>query len=157
MDDLILFILFALAAVMNLILYRVLMETDLVYWNVSVTSIIIFILVFKILRLDTFYSSKGIHYRFFPFHRKEKNIPWDEIKQVEIIKYKPILDFGGYGIRYNFKSKAYIMQGNKALMIHFNEAKKPLLLGIKDSDSIHDALLKCGVGKKLIQASTKEN
>ena len=62
-------------------------------------------------------NSKGLDYQFFPFHLKKKHIKTDDIKYVESVKYSPIMDYGGWGIRYRFKGKCYNVKGNYGVKV----------------------------------------
>ncbi len=78
--------------------------------------------------LETKITQKGIHIRFVPFHRKHKLIRWEEIQSFEIRKYKSVREYGGYGIRYNFKKgKAYNVSGNTGLQLYLNKNRKILI------------------------------
>ena len=67
--------------------------------------------------------------KFYPFFKREIN--FDEIKDIEIIKYKPLKDYGGWGIRYGRKGKAYTIDGNLGLSITLLNDKN-ILIGIKN-------------------------
>ena len=62
-------------------------------------------------------NSKGLNYQFFPFHFKKKHIKTEDIKYVESLKYSPIMDYGGWGIRYRFKGKCYNVKGNYGVKV----------------------------------------
>ena len=49
-----------------------------------------------------------------------------EIKSAKAVKYNPILDYGGWGIRYRFKTKAYNIKGNKGVRIYLKNGKNIL-------------------------------
>lgn len=70
----------------------------------------------------------GISIRITPFHFKEKFFLFEDIEKIYAREYKPILDFGGWGIRYGVKGKAYNMSGNLGLQIIFKNGKH-LLIG----------------------------
>lgn len=91
-----------------------------------------------ILRLHVSVSPDGIRYAFFPFV-KEHLMPWSMIKSVELIKYSPIRDFGGWGFRFNRSSgtKAYTTKGDIGLLINNN-----FLLGINNPNELKEFLRK---------------
>ena len=62
-------------------------------------SIIIGVFLFFFLQLKTSINSVGIHYQFIPFHRKKRSITWNEIETIAVITYRPLFDYGGWGIR----------------------------------------------------------
>lgn len=69
-------------------------------------------------------SREHLEYSFFPFIRK-KQIPTSTITQLEVIKIKPLVDFGGWGIRYSKKyGRAYTTSGKYVLHIEYGENKK---------------------------------
>ena len=57
----------------------------------------------------------ALYYRYFPFHTSLQRIPFDQIESFEAITYNPIRDYGGWGIRYWLKGKAYSARGNKGV------------------------------------------
>ena len=86
-------------------------------------------MLFK-LKLITRIRQEGIYYRFYPFHLKEKHIPTEEILSYEVRQYKPITEYGGWGIRNGGKKygKAFNVSGNMGLQLYLKNGKK-LLIG----------------------------
>jgi hypothetical protein len=78
-------------------------------------------------------SSEGIFVKFFPFHLSKKKILFQEITNVSAITFNPIRDFGGWGIRYGTKGKAYTVSKNKGVQLEFKDGKKTVI-GSKNSD-----------------------
>lgn len=76
---------------------------------------------------------------FFPFIKK--NILFDEIKKIEIIKYSPLKDYGGWGIRYGNKGVAYSIGGNLGLSITLL-SNKNILIGINNKNKYKSLNLK---------------
>ena len=93
-----------------------------------------------ILSLNVKISKSGIHYQFFPLHRKVYSIKLDEIDRFEEITYSPIRDYGGWGIRYSFKGKAYNVSGNKGVKIYLKNSKKSILFGSQRSNEFASVL-----------------
>lgn len=83
------------------------------------------------LRTDVLFVS------FFPFIKKQ--IPYNEITSAQAITYRPILEYGGWGIRYGFRGKAYNVSGNKGVKLFFNNGKH-LLLGSQNSEELAEKL-----------------
>jgi len=80
-----------------------------------------------------FYSSKlitevredGLYVRFFPLtHHK---IPFENIKHCEARTYSPIREFGGWGIRYGRRGKAYNVSGNQGVQLELSNGKRFLI------------------------------
>jgi hypothetical protein len=94
---------------------------------IALCIIFLVIMFFTIFRLKLEVSEDGIKYSLFPFSQ-EKYLNWDVIKSVELIKYEPIKDFGGWGIRYDLNRdiKTYNTGGNVGLLVNGN-----ILIGLK--------------------------
>lgn len=86
-----------------------------------------------IIHLKSEINATGIHYRFFPFHFKTYTIPWAEIQLAETCTYKPIREFGGWGIKYGYNSKAFTISGKEGIRITLKN-KKIILIGTKESE-----------------------
>ena len=62
-------------------------------------------------------NKDGLHYQFFPFHLKFHTIKMDEIESFKAMEYSPLKEYGGWGIKYGFKGKAYNVSGNQGVKI----------------------------------------
>jgi len=96
-------------------------------------------LLFYLFELRTFVTKEGLHYQFFPFHLKTHLIKISEIEKIEALQYKPFGDYGGWGIRYGFKGKAYNVSGNKGVKVHLSNDRN-ILFGSKKHIEFHNAL-----------------
>ena len=98
--------------------------------------LVIFTLMFFVLRLETVVDEQGIHYRFFPFHITTRLKTWDEIEKAYVRVYKPITEYGGWGYRFAFGDGiALNVSGNVGLQILYKNGKK-LLLGTKKREEL---------------------
>jgi hypothetical protein len=86
--------------------------------------------------------------RFFPFHLKPVQVPLHLIRGFDKITYRPIADYGGWGIRWGFKGKAYNMSGNEGVKLYFYN-KKPLLIGSQRADELFDAIIRAKQEKRV--------
>ena len=75
-------------------------------------------LVFYLFELRVKVDQNGLHYQFFPLHFKPYTIILDEMEKIEAVEYKPISEYGGWGIKYGFKGKAYNTSGKLGVKIH---------------------------------------
>ena len=94
------------------------------------------------LKLEVWIDQEGIHYRFFPLIFKNKLISTVEIQRFEIRKYKPILEYGGWGVRRGFGRKwqrAYNVSGNIGLQLYLTNGKK-VLFGTQKPQAIAHAM-----------------
>ena len=105
--------------------------------------------LFEKTKLITAIYEKEIRLRFPPFFFKEKIIPLQMIKKLEVRKYNPITEFGGWGLRYGLRGKAYNVKGNMGLQIQFINSKK-LLIGTQKPDQVTWAISKMLKGEKSI-------
>lgn len=95
---------------------------------------------FFAMKLELEIDSAGIHFRFFPVIRKIRLISREEIQRFEIRKYKPIIDYGGWGIKKRFKwGKAYNVSGNIGLQLYLKNGRK-VLFGTQRSQAITAAM-----------------
>ena len=97
--------------------------------------------LFEKTKLITAIYENEIRLRFPPFFSKEKTIPFQTIRKMEVRKYNPITEFGGWGLRYGFRGKAYNVKGNIGLQIHFINGKR-LLIGTQKPEQVNWAINK---------------
>jgi hypothetical protein len=106
-------------------------------------SVLIFtggIIVFMArVKLTTVINKNGISIAFFPLLLKEKTIKWTDIESFQVMKYKPIVDYGGWGYRLGKGGKAYNVAGNMGLKLKFKSGKH-LLIGTQESAKMQQFL-----------------
>ena len=89
------------------------------------------------MRLETKIDSKGVHYRYFPFHRKTRLLKWEEIESIQVTQYSPFSDYGGWGLRYrlfDFSDLLLNVSGNKGIKIETKSGKK-FMIGTQEEDA----------------------
>jgi len=79
------------------------------------------------LKLYTRIDADGVHFRMTPFHFREQKIPWEDIDQIHVRKYSPIMEFGGWGIRMGINKKAYNVRGNDGIQIVKKNGRRVLI------------------------------
>lgn len=91
--------------------------------------VVVFVAVlFYFTKLETRLDETGITIRFFPFQRVYYYVKWEELESVQVRKYKPIMEYGGWGLRYSFRNgKAYNISGNQGLQLVLKSGKKFLI------------------------------
>jgi hypothetical protein len=116
--------------------------SDQALWFYGLIPLTIILLFFS-LRLQTLVKRDGIYVRFSPFVIKYKRIKIGEIKSYEIRKYKPIKEYGGWGIKFGGRKvgKAYNVKGNIGMQLEFTNGKK-LLIGTQKPDEFLRAVEK---------------
>ena len=89
--------------------------------------------------LTTVVRPGELQVRFWPFHLRPVRIPLHSLRSYERITYQPIRDYGGWGIRWSTKGKAYNMLGSEGVLLHFYD-KKPLLIGSQKAGELFEAI-----------------
>lgn len=93
-------------------------------------SILFFTSIVFMFKLNTRIDELGIHYRFFPFHRKLRTISWNEISKAYIRNYDPIGEYGGWGIKAGWGRKhgtAVNVSGDIGIQLILTNGKKILI------------------------------
>jgi hypothetical protein len=96
--------------------------------------------LFYFARLVTKIDDGGVHITFHPFFSKTKTFSWDEIEKAYVRKYNSFLEYGGWGIRFSWKGRAYNTSGNRGLQLIMGSGKK-ILIGTHKPEEL-DAFLK---------------
>ena len=111
---------------------------------------IFFVLLLIFLRLETIVDEEGIHYRMWPLQGKFRTINKNEIAGWEVRKYRPMRDYGGWGIRIGFQKNAvaFNMSGNLGAMFKLKSGKQ-ILIGTRRHKEMQMAL------EKLLTAESK--
>lgn len=79
-------------------------------------------------RLETKIMDGAIYIKYHPFHMSFRKIPLEDITDYEACTYNPMFSYGGWGIRYGRKGKAYNIRGNKGVRLTFTNGRT-LLIG----------------------------
>ena len=92
-------------------------------------------------QLITEVREDGVYIRFIPFHGSFRRIGFDQVAQFEARMYRPIMEYGGWGIRCGFgkSGKAYNVKGNKGLQLVFKNDKR-LLIGSQKPERLLEAM-----------------
>jgi hypothetical protein len=89
------------------------------------------------LKLTVRLDDAGLHIRFFPLVKRD--IPLEEIARWEARTYRPILEYGGWGVRYGWKGMAYNVSGNQGVQLEFTNGKR-LLIGSQRPEELAAAI-----------------
>jgi hypothetical protein len=79
------------------------------------------------LRLKTEVRADGIYIKMWPIHRSFRRIPWSEIEHYEVKQYRPLREFGGWGIRWAPGKLAYNVRGNRGVWIERTNERSVLV------------------------------
>ena len=95
--------------------------------TISILLVISFIAFFWFHRLQTAIDSVGVWIRFSLFSKKGRLFYWSDIDEAFIRKYKPMDDYGGWGVKSGRKGKAYNVSGNMGLQLFLKSGEKILI------------------------------
>ena len=98
-------------------------------------------LIFYLFELRIKVSNKGLHYQFFPFHFKSHTIKIEDIEKFKAMEYSPLKEYGGWGIKFGFKGKAYNVSGNKGVKV-FLKNNTNIMFGSQRHNELSKALKK---------------
>jgi len=85
------------------------------------------VLLLPIVSLRTEVRTDGIYIRFFPLHLSFHKIPLEDLTAYGARTYSPIREYGGWGIRYRRRSKAYNARGNRGVQLHLRNGEQILI------------------------------
>lgn len=104
--------------------------------------VLLIILLFMNLKLETRIDENGISYKFYPFHKSYQIISWNTISNSYIRNYNAIYEYGGWGIRFSFrkkKGKAFTTKGSIGLQIELKNGRK-VLIGTQKKEELRRVL-----------------
>jgi hypothetical protein len=105
----------------------------------SILSCAMLTLLFRTLQLVTEVRRDGLFIRFYPFHRSFRQVPLERVVRHTVVTYKPLRNYGGYGIRYGLSGKAYNVSGNRGVRLEFSDGKH-LLIGSQRPEELDAAI-----------------
>lgn len=119
-------------------------------WAFGLTFFVMVVIIVLGMRtsLITIIDGKGIRFRFTLF-MKEKFISKEDINRYEVRKYKPILEYGGWGYRKRIRNLpikkkagiAYNVKGNMGLQLYLKNGAK-ILIGTQKPAGMERAMKK---------------
>lgn len=94
---------------------------------------------FYSLRLITEVKPDGIYVRFVPFHLSPHRIAAADIVGYEAVTYSPLRDYGGWGIRFGRRGKAYNVSGDRGVSLKLSNGSE-LLVGSQRPEEMVQAI-----------------
>ncbi len=89
-------------------------------------------------QLKTEVREDGVYLKFFPFHWGFKRYNFSDIKQFQARTYKPILEYGGWGIRFG-DGIAFNTHGNQGVQLILKDGRK-ILIGSQKAETLAAAI-----------------
>ena len=94
-----------------------------------------------LLKLETVINESSITADFKGIPLAKRNSLFSEIQKMEVVTYEPLYEYGGWGVRFNFKKGwCYNVSGNKGLLITYKSGKT-FLIGTQRADELTEILL----------------
>jgi len=94
-------------------------------------------MLFYKMKLLTEVREDGVHINFVPLSRQ--TVLFENIVSCEVRTYKPIREYGGWGVRYGWAGKAYNVSGNRGVYLKLSSGKG-LLIGSQRPEELAQAI-----------------
>ena len=95
--------------------------------------------VARVMSLTTEVRADGLFVRYFPIHLSFKRIPLEDAVKCRAVTYSPLGQYGGWGIRYTWRGKAYNVSGNRGARIEYSNGRH-LLIGSQRPEELCAAI-----------------
>jgi hypothetical protein len=82
---------------------------------------------------------EAVHVRFVPLHQSFRRVPWTAIESVESVDYRPLREYGGWGIRWRPGALAYNVSGSRGVSLS-RPGDRDLLIGSQRPDELAAAI-----------------
>ncbi len=128
--------------------------------NPGSTGLLVFVLVLDLvvmlgiiwmflkMSLQVEVKENVIYFRFPPLIFKWKQIRREEIESFELRSYRPVSEYGGWGIKGTMKNRAYNVSGNTGIQFKLKDGRR-ILFGTQKSQAFKYALEKMMNGERL--------
>jgi hypothetical protein len=109
-----------------------------VLWTVLGLTLAIALLLYS-MRLRVEMDGEAIRIRFFPLWKK--TVPLAEVVHFEARRYRPILEYGGWGIRYSpfGRGWAYNIRGKEGVQLELANGQR-ILIGSQRAEELARAI-----------------
>ena len=94
------------------------------------------LLVFGEMRTEV--RSDGVYAQVFPLTRRHA-FPWHELARFEAVTYRPLVEYGGWGVRHGRGGRAYNVSGNRGVQLELVDGRR-ILLGSKRPEELVAAM-----------------
>jgi len=91
-------------------------------------------------RLITEVHPDSVTVQFIPFHAHARRIPFESLAACEAVTYEPLLEYGGWGIRFGLDGRAYNVSGHEGVRLSLNDGGE-ILIGSNHPDALASAII----------------
>jgi len=113
---------------------------DKVLASIGIAVILCEALTLALLRaiaLITEVRTDALYLRFYP--AGWKRIAFDDIRRCQARTYDPLMEYGGWGVRWGRSGKAYNISGNRGVQLELANGQK-LLIGSEKAEDLEEAI-----------------
>jgi len=97
-------------------------------------------LIFSFVKLDTEIDEHGINIKYSYFYKRR--VLFNDIAAAYVRKYRPIVEYGGWGIKgWKKSNRAYNVRGNKGLQLELLDSDR-VLIGTQKPDELAEIIEK---------------
>lgn len=96
-------------------------------------------LAFLVMHLSVEVRQDRLLVRFFPLNLEHRTYSKEAIASHRAVAYRPLRDFGGWGIRYGGLGKMFSMSGDRAVLLELRDGKT-LLIGSRRAEELDLAI-----------------
>lgn len=115
-------------------------EESLLVIFLGILPLIILSVLFFLIQLRSRIDEEGISVGFYPFGFSNKRFKWKEIEKIDVVKYSPLKDYGGWGYRISINGKkAMNVRGNIGIKIFLKNGKQ-FLIGTQRPEVAKEAI-----------------
>ncbi len=84
-------------------------------------------------------DEQGIEFQLFPFQWATRSIAWADIDEMYIRNYDGLAEYGGWGVCYGPKGKAYTISGRSGVQLHLADDQQ-ILIGTQRPAELEELL-----------------
>ncbi len=106
-------------------------------WPAFVVTLVVAVWFLR-LKLETEARDEGL-FIYFVWLWPERTIPWDQIRGVETRSYRPIRDYGGWGVRWAARGIVYLARGRQGVRLVLASGER-VLIGSQRPDELARAI-----------------
>lgn len=94
-------------------------------------------------RLVTTVAPGVLRIRFTPFHRRDRVFEAPAVQRASPVTYRPLREYGGWGIRQGFSGRAYNVSGRRGVRLALRDGTR-VLVGSARAEELASALAAAG-------------
>ena len=97
------------------------------------------IALFAFCKLITEVRSDGLYIRLVPFHLSFRRIPLDDLESFAALTYRPIREYGGWGIKGGRGGRAYNVSGDRGVRLNYGTGRH-IMIGSQRAEELAEAI-----------------